>query len=266
MIDTLLSTLDQTKKELGLSYEDASDCWFRGHADAGWSLLPSLYRFDSQHKNPPVTHIECDLYFEFQSRANELHHLDLTAWETLQFMRHHGVPTRLLDWTDSLLTALHFAVNDVSHTRKSTPCIWVLNPYRLNVHFSDVNDLFDPEILCDSDSLYTDLAAAEGLDLGSSPTAIYPRQRHGRMRAQKGWFVVWGSCELALDEQLKSSGSQGSNSANILRKIDLDKQQVLGIREDLRNLGITEGHVFPDCDGLARELSMKYGYKPIPKY
>src|SRR3954454_23478738 len=73
---------------------------FRGHADSGWSLLPSLARMDWIHW-PQGGLIEHNAYFQFITRSGNLLPEGVDAWTVAFAMQHHGMPTRLLDWSDT---------------------------------------------------------------------------------------------------------------------------------------------------------------------
>ena len=118
---------------------------FCGHADAGWELKPKLYR-DGALGVEKLFRFEEELRGEFKRRGSQLAEgLKLPAyddeWGWYSLMQHYGAPTRLLDWSDGALTALYFAVREtrrddqVNAPGKSPPdaCVWMLDPYRLNL-------------------------------------------------------------------------------------------------------------------------------------
>jgi hypothetical protein len=96
------------------------ELWFRAE-DArhrATRLQPQLYRPRSGGVRKTVStllNIESDLYDEFRRCAGQLFNLKPDDdWDWYFLMQHHGVPTRLLDWTDGALIALHFAVREKS--------------------------------------------------------------------------------------------------------------------------------------------------------
>ena len=60
---------------------------------------------------------------------------DATDFEVLVTMQHYLAPTRLLDWTENLLVALHFAVTETDDDDRDA-ALWILNARRLNYYTS----------------------------------------------------------------------------------------------------------------------------------
>jgi hypothetical protein len=104
---------------------------FRGHRSVHWSLSSTLERMIKQVRksNPGVSCEQAETYLMDQF-AREAHHYgeafkEGETFELLATMQHHGVPTRLLDFTSSIYIAAFFAIADA--TPEDRPCIWAVD-------------------------------------------------------------------------------------------------------------------------------------------
>ena len=125
------------------------ELWFRAEdtSHRKTHLQPGIYRQRDSGIRKSVDkllEIENDLYEEFGRCATQLSQTDTDSidddWASYFLMQHHGAPTRLLDWSDGALIALHFAVRDKPMPPKSGSIIYVLDPYwlmRLLNHLPD---------------------------------------------------------------------------------------------------------------------------------
>lgn len=96
---------------------------YRGVCDQAYDLLPSVGRWDGPESLR--LDFERQVFEDFKSRA--LGYLEVQPrddWEWLFLAQHHGLPTRLLDWTSSPLVALHFALRG---DRSTDPAVYALN-------------------------------------------------------------------------------------------------------------------------------------------
>lgn len=97
--------------------------WFRGQADSSWSLESKLMRLDPKPS---------ESYFlnRFKQDASIIiGHSPKSEFEWLFLMQHYGVATRLLDWSESPLTSLYFAITEAAD---KSGALWVLLPTELN--------------------------------------------------------------------------------------------------------------------------------------
>lgn len=221
------------------------ELWYRGANDSRNRLLPSLLWKAQNLTTADLDDLEQRLFFEFQARARELHGRMLTDWDYLFFMRHHNLPTRLLDWTSSFGRAVYFALDNCATDK--TSCIWVLNPYSLNVKTWTVRDLVQPKYLTYIDDEfweYGEALIAEGRWTNNGPVAIYPLQISDRMRAQQGWFTFHGNDRRPLETQFPGC----------VARVDLAEGALAGAREFLDMAGLGPYAIYPDLDHLSQEI------------
>ena len=135
----VVKSLSELVKHLDTYKSAGTISWFRGQANLDWKLVPSLAR------TAKSSAAEAALIKRF--KQNALTHLPdrpLTEWEWMFQMQHHKLPTRLLDWSESPLVALFFALGDAKHKNKDG-AVWCIDPIALNKH-ANINFSSDVEI------------------------------------------------------------------------------------------------------------------------
>lgn len=110
----------------GTEYKYPFGIWFRGHPNVSWTLMPGIFR---QSEKEYIE--ETSMFHVFQLRLSEHRQTYQSTFDWLCLMQHYDLPTRLLDWSESVLIALFFAVSD-AHERDVDGKLWVLNARRLN--------------------------------------------------------------------------------------------------------------------------------------
>lgn len=122
--------------------------WFRGQSNASYSLIPSLFRTRAHAGKDKGIGDYTKLHYAEDIRtqhyiAKNFHLLSQepsSRVEWLEVMQHHQVNTRVLDWSESSLHSLLFALEPFfdgnkykeDSRKKCVPCVWVLSPKMLN--------------------------------------------------------------------------------------------------------------------------------------
>ena len=127
------------------SKRKVSPMWYRGNKRQHYNLIPTLLR-DSKGEEERYNrdHLREDYrYQHFRSKCNQLVDINpRSRIEWTEVMQHYCAYTRMMDWSESAITALMFALeyfiepgNEKGQQYKrstSTPTVWVLNPVGLN--------------------------------------------------------------------------------------------------------------------------------------
>lgn len=214
--------------------------WWRGQADIEWNLTSSLYRngFAAKENN-----LNAQFRLMAKSRySNCPSSSDAFGW--LFLMQHYRLPTRLLDWSDSPLIALYFAIESEKHDDVDA-VLWALSPTRLNSHQSQIAKIFMPGSK-DIRPLGIEAFISNKAQPDERILAVFTEQFDIRHMVQQSAFTVHG-CGTPINR------IQGSDT--FLSRIRIPKAAKPGFRQILKLLGISRHTLFPDLENLAIELS-----------
>jgi len=236
--------------------------WFRGQAKSDWQLQPSICR-----KYQRIA--ENAMAQQFRLRANFRYPAcpameDSASW--LSLMQHFGLPTRLLDWSESILIAAFFAIardpeefynaviagSDAQNAFKQdiansgSAAIWALAPGKLNSLGSGKNEIMQ---LTQAETLpLRNLAFNKELAEIDSTYAVTTNHIDIKMLLQQAAFTIHGS-SLPLDDYPEAN--------EFLMKFEIAQEFKLELSARLEEIGIRYSSIFPDLEHLAAELKTR---------
>ena len=191
---------------------------YRGVRSIHYDLLPKVWRVNKSRGKAKRLDKERKSFETFVKNGRSLLDRDpIDDWDWLAIAQHHGVSTRLLDWSHNPLVAAYFAVKDRDH--KDDSCIYSYLCERGGkdiVSYEDFPDPFTvPEIF-----------------------RVIPRHSTKRIVAQAGLFTIHPDPDVTL-------------ASDRIEKLIIKRS----FRKELRNMvwkfGITPFALFPDLDGLS---------------
>ena len=240
-IDELLQFMN------GLFEKHGSRLWNRGEENANLTLIPSIQR--SERRLQVERYITNDFYIRArQILDNPPRKHNYAAWVSL--MQHYGLPTRMLDWSESPLIAAFFATETYRSTPDIDAGVWVLAPDLLN-EMEGFGRCIYP---IDADTTQEMLLPAfkhnhHNMELVDRILACSSTENDLRMYSQHSNFTVHNSLQRLED----------ICDENMLYKIIIPCDRKKYFIDSLRVFGITESTVYPDLDHISIDLRDSYG-------
>ena len=231
-----------------------SHCAYRGLSDASYALETTLSRLRGDFPR-----LEKHLLRNFRKYAHRRVVERETLWHWMSVAQHHGLPTRLLDWTYSPLIALHFATANIEQFHLDG-IIWSADYRQAHEILPDIlRDPLDRE----GANVYTvDLLSKVIPSLSDMPRCsdhdfvlfFEPPSIDDRIINQHAFFSVASNPSLTLDQWFHQH-------PEVARRIIIPAELKWEIRDKLDQANITERVLFPGLDGLSYWLKRHYSPK-----
>jgi hypothetical protein len=215
---------------------------YRGQAREEWKLLPSIARININKLPTNYTSgwrgIEYDLLNRFKKHA--IRYMDRVPKNKIEWMihaQHHGVPTRLLDWSTNPLKALFFAVENPIHDNNDG-VVYLFHPTAQRMTSEGLGE--EKELVV---------------------TAFQSAFINSRIAAQEGCFTIFPFANSEEEDSFfrGEDGFQPQNDIASMEIIVIDASSKASIRKQLNNLGVSDSILFPDLDGVAKDIRRQFG-------
>lgn len=265
---------------------------FRGQANSCWLLETSIERalrvFSIHTYSKSYETEEQWMMHEFKRKYplfSSLLPKQSDSFEWLAIMQHHGAPTRLLDFTESILIATYFSVHDAIEECS----IWAVNMHviRNNLHLTKHVSYAKGEALKDDiNEAHIELAnryigSKTGIDEDKIPNLVIPLEPKictERLSRQQGLFLMptnynktflenlsssylkpsFNLSRIPFHEFIKNANNDRLNSKAKIIKINVPQALHTDILHSLKQMNITAETLFPGVDGLAKSLQQSH--------
>lgn len=226
---------------------------FRGMSSGDHTLASTLVRLARGRAD--VHRLETALLRNFRKYARGEAERSDSVWDWLALGQHHGLPTRLLDWTYSPLVALHFATEDpVDFDRDGV--VWCVDFVRANhllprrlqrILQEEGSDTFTVEML----GAFQSLRDFDALSRDRFVIFLEPPALDQRILNQLALFSLMSNPSGSIEDWLK-------DHPELCRRVIVPARLKWEIRDKLDQANVNERVLFPGLDGLSRWLARYY--------
>jgi len=210
--------------------------WFRGVKQGTFKCVPSFYRYNGLS--------ELNLMARFRREGARYLQGNNNDWEILAFMQHYGVPTKLLDWTTDITSAIYFAlVHNVGIDEKlEQPHVWVLNPFLLNQD----RESYGKNVILDSMNPAPEYQPPkESKDTWpyKKPIALALNWYDQRIEYQQGVFTYHGTDRDPIDDESPWAC-----------RVEIKEKEIRDLIQHLKDAGVSHHKMFRSPDHLGMDI------------
>jgi hypothetical protein len=206
---------------------------YRGVPDSSFQLIPSLGRM-TQYDEDLLADYERRVMDEFKRRAGPLvTPRPISEWEWLFLAQHHGLPTRLLDWTSNPLVALYFAVEGSHNTDFA-----IYSGSFPRLYQNSQGSMEFPHYWPERTIIDTPYSIA-------GVYVVYPAHQHQRYINQSGFFTIQEKPGSPIEE-------------GVYVKYIFEAELKVRFRQILNAFEITPFFLFPSLDELSKDIRSRW--------
>lgn len=237
---------------------------YRGQASIKWELKPSVFR--KEHRGT-----EYALICESEVSNYEYLSSSRSIFEELAILQHHGLPTRLLDWSSSPLVGLYFATDNSTDEdgivycmrleRKFEPTHYAVEVVCNLIKFWGMHGDVISKICCIDKyreylrNKHIILPDTNLEDMIQTVLVVVPPIINKRLLVQQSIFTVHGNeiegKEIAIDRNAKID-------ENKLIKIIIPKECKESIRYELQLVGSHKDFLLPGLESSLKSIKGMY--------
>lgn len=249
----LLAEIKRDEERLAAEPQVGKTVWYRGLSKAAYKLVPTLYRKGLDGRN------EIYMMNRFRQDAHEFlpGREPSSDWEWMLLMRHHGSPSRLLDWSENPLVGLFFATECEGNRDGALWCLLPLQLNRWSLRWPESSlalpmfTIRESEFPSEENETLLNYLPLNMRDLSAESPSLPPAaamciRTSRRIQAQLGTFTI---------HHLNPSPLEDYEDRSHVWRFRIPARYKASIQSELRRIGIKRSTLFPQLDNVAEEAA-----------